>query len=70
MANRTGHPVWIGDCAVVGHPDGPSSYILARKLGGDTSTMASMIVFQTLVGLGTLLAVLTLWQVVTGIRLT
>lgn len=51
-------------------PTAPSSYILARKLGGDTSTMASMIVFQTLVGLGTLLAVLTLWQVVTGIRLT
>lgn len=50
-------------------PTAPSSYILARKLGGDTSIMASMIVFQTVIGLATLLAVLALWQVITGISL-
>lgn len=51
-------------------PTAPSSYILARKLGGDASAMASIVVFQTVVGFGSLLLVLSLWQVVTGIRLT
>ena len=50
-------------------PTAPSSYILARKLGGDASAMASMIAFQTCVGFGTLLIMLTLWQVMTGVRL-
>lgn len=30
-------------------PTAPSSYILARQLGGDTETMASIITFQTLI---------------------
>ncbi len=30
-------------------PTAPSSYILARQLGGDTDTMASIITFQTLI---------------------
>ena len=50
-------------------PTAPSSYILARKLGGDAESMASIIVFQTTVGLGTLLIMLSLWQVITGISL-
>ena len=50
-------------------PTAPSSYILARKLGGDAPTMASIIVFQTVVGFGSILLVMTLWQVITGIRL-
>ena len=50
-------------------PTAPSSYILARKLGGDAPVMASMIAFQTCVGFGTLLIMLTLWQVMTGVRL-
>jgi malonate transporter and related proteins len=29
-------------------PTAPSAYILARQLGGDTDTMASIITFQTL----------------------
>ena len=29
-------------------PTSPSSYILARQLGGDTEVMASIITFQTL----------------------
>ncbi|MCU7815479.1 MAG: hypothetical protein KZQ81_09775 [Candidatus Thiodiazotropha sp. (ex Rostrolucina anterorostrata)] len=29
-------------------PTAPSAYILARQLGGDTETMASVITFQTL----------------------
>jgi len=29
-------------------PTAPSAYILARQLGGDTETMASIITFQTL----------------------
>ncbi|MGB0956864.1 MAG: hypothetical protein ACPGUF_00215, partial [Litorivicinus sp.] len=51
-------------------PTAPSSYILARKLGGDSQAMASIIVFQTVVGFATLLALLTLWQVVNGVRFT
>ena len=31
-------------------PTSPSAYILARQLGGDTETMASIITFQTLLG--------------------
>ncbi len=31
-------------------PTAPSSYILARQLGGDTESMASIITFQTLLG--------------------
>lgn len=50
-------------------PTAPSSYILARKLGGDAPVMASILAFQTLAGFGTLLVVLTLWQVITGVRL-
>lgn len=50
-------------------PTAPSSYILARKLGGDAQSMASIIVFQTVVGLGSILLMLTLWQIVTGTRL-
>lgn len=50
-------------------PTAPSSYILARKLGGDAPAMASMIAFQTCVGFGTLLIMLTLWQVMTGVSL-
>ena len=50
-------------------PTAPSSYILARKLGGDAPAMASMIAFQTCVGFGTLLVMLTLWQVMTGVSL-
>lgn len=50
-------------------PTAPSSYILARKLGGDAPAMASMIAFQTCVGFGTLLIMLTLWQVITGVSL-
>lgn len=50
-------------------PTAPSSYILARKLGGDAESMASIIVFQTTVGLGTLLIMLSLWQIITGISL-
>jgi malonate transporter len=29
-------------------PTAPSAYILARQLGGDTGTMASIITFQTM----------------------
>ena len=32
-------------------PTAPSAYILARQLGGDTESMASIITFQTLLGL-------------------
>ena len=33
-------------------PTAPSAYILARQLGGDTETMASIITFQTLLAFG------------------
>lgn len=50
-------------------PTAASGYILARRLGGDAGAMASIIVFQTVVGLATLVLVLALWQIVTGIAL-
>jgi malonate transporter and related proteins len=51
-------------------PTAPSSYILARKLGGDAHAMASIVVFQSVVGFASLLLVLSLWQIVNGVRFT
>lgn len=51
-------------------PTAPSSYILARKLGGDAQAMASIVVFQSVVGFASLLLVLSLWQIVNGVRFT
>jgi hypothetical protein len=35
-------------------PTAPSSYILARQMGGDAALMANIIAFQTLAAAGTL----------------
>lgn len=44
-------------------PTAVSSYILARKLGGDQDTMATIITFQTLIAFVTLTITLTLLQI-------